>query len=226
MKILSFVSLLFLASLSSCIFVGGNNGISWSNQQVRGSGIVLTQDRPVMAFQSIAVNNSANVTLRQSNEYRVVVRTDDNVMPYITTQVQNGQLVISNTVVGSLNPTFLEVEVSTPNLTNIVANGSGNIGCATPFSFINLEVSLNGSGIIYLRGTANRLQTVLLGSGSIRAFDLPAERIDTRLTGSGNIEVNALQDLYANISGSGNIYYIGSPRLQMNVSGSGKVIRR
>lgn len=72
----------------------------------------------------------------------------------------------------------------------------------------------------------NDFRAVLSGSGSIKSFDLSSQSAGVVLSGSGNVEVNAITDLAVTISGSGNVYYRGNPTINSNVSGSGKVLKR
>jgi hypothetical protein len=53
--------------------------------------------------------------------------------------------------------------------------------------------------------------------------DVPAEKAETHISGSGDIRVNLSQSLTARISGSGSVYYRGNPSVSTNISGSGTV---
>lgn len=61
---------------------------------VRGSGVLGTEERDVPAFSAIHVESSADVILKYGAERRVVASADDNVLPYLRTEVEGDALVV------------------------------------------------------------------------------------------------------------------------------------
>ena len=99
-------------------------------------------------------------------------------------------------------------------------------------STTKVNASISGSGKITLRGTANENDLSITGSGDIKAFSLPVLKSKADITGSGRIEISAIDTtvpsratVNAKISGSGSIYIKGNAIVESNVSGSGKVER-
>ncbi len=103
---------------------------------------------------------------------------------------------------------------------NIANQGSGNISL-NHLQSDRLTINSSGSGNIEVDGKTKSLSAKLLGSGSIKTFGLKTEDADTRITGSGNIEVSPSGNLDAQIIGSGNIFYKGNPAIRNNITGSG-----
>lgn len=58
----------------------------------------------------------------------------------------------------------------------------------------------------------------------INAFELTTERTSVVLSGSGNGEVSAIEELTVVLSGTGNVFYKGNPALDVTVAGVGDVI--
>jgi len=136
----------------------------------------------------------------------------------------------------------MEVYVTTPNLDGVKLSGSGII-TTDYFSSNNFMISISGSGFIdaavdaadvratisgsgklKLSGVADESVFDISGSGEIDSYDLSVITCRARISGSGDMWVNAEQNLHANISGSGNIFYFGNPNVESHISGSGNLI--
>lgn len=61
---------------------------------IRGSGIAATQRRTVPSFTAVDLAGSNAVTVSIGEKQAVVVRADDNVIDFVTTDVQRGTLVL------------------------------------------------------------------------------------------------------------------------------------
>ncbi|MEE8331486.1 MAG: DUF2807 domain-containing protein, partial [Acidimicrobiia bacterium] len=86
--------------------------------------------------------------------------------------------------------------------------------------------NISGSADIELVGAAESLSIVISGSGDIDASDLVTKTGSVRISGSGDILVNATDELDITISGSGKVEYIGSPIVNQTISGTGSVSQR
>lgn len=100
--------------------------------------------------------------------------------------------------------------------------GSGNL-LASGITAETLHCSLSSSGEIKVDGTAKELSCSIAGSGKIKAYGCKANDVKSSITGSGAIELYAIDQLSANVMGSGEISYKGNPSLQSNKKGSGKI---
>lgn len=65
-----------------------------NSQELKGSGRVITQTKDAKTFNSIEVSNSINVVMGNSIDGRIVIKADDNVMPYVKTRFEGLNLVI------------------------------------------------------------------------------------------------------------------------------------
>lgn len=106
-------------------------------------------------------------------------------------------------------------------ITNIIS-GSGDLIWNGKSGYV--ETNINGSGDFnWESGSADDYFVNITGSGGAYSFNAPVKNADIKISGSGNIEVNASDKLSVNITGSGNVYYKGHPSFSLNVTGSGKV---
>jgi len=228
--------LTFIAFMTtSCIVV--INGKS-----AQGSGNIITEEREVSAFNKIHLKGSGKVFLTPGEKQTLVIKTDDNIMPLIETDVSGNKLSISD---GNhhLRPTSFEVYITLENLEGVRISGdiigTGRFVTDTFYAEISgsgdvdLEVEtgklaskISGSGAIRLAGKAEGYTVSISGSGEINAFDVEAKNVTVKISGSGDCRVHAVESLDTKISGSGDVYYKGRPRINTKISGSGSLINR
>lgn len=102
-------------------------------------------------------------------------------------------------------------------------SGSANM-VANNIQVDNIECSIDGSGSITLKdGTAKEGKYSIVSSGDIHAFGLAVPQLNCSVTGNGLAEVNATDNLKANVVGKGNIRYKGPTAVQQRVIGKGTV---
>jgi hypothetical protein len=77
-----------------------------------------------------------------------------------------------------------------------------------------------------LNGSANQFTCSIAGSGNINGYDLKAETAIVKIAGSGNVKVNATDEINASIAGSGNVYYTGNPKQNVKSAGSGSIKKK
>jgi hypothetical protein len=199
--------------------IGGASGST-----SEGSGVPATQTREVAAFRSVELAGSNNVVVRVGETQSVVVRADANLVDRVTTEVQSGNLVITNTPGSLTTKSPMSVEVALPTLTGLALTGSGNI-VVDGIDAESLEVSLPGSGTITGSGSATRLDVTVGGAGTVQLTRLAADVVRAGVSGSGSIFVTATRSLDASVSGSGAILYAGNPRqVTKSVTGTGAII--
>lgn len=222
----------------SCIVI---NGDGFGGERIHGSGKVISEEREVPAFDQIHLKGPGKVILTRAAIHNVLVKTDDNIMPHIRTEVDNGKLIISQER-KNIRPTVLTLHITVADLEGVAIAGSGDITGNEEFnsdsfyadiagsgdisvsvSAERMESNISGSGSIYLSGSTNSYYATITGSGDVDAFELRASESSVVITGSGNCRVNVTDKLKAKITGSGDVLYKGHPEISQSITGSGKV---
>ena len=197
---------------------------STGSSPTQGSGTAATQTRRVPAFGDIELAGSNNVTVRLGDKRSVVVHGDDNLLRLVTTEVQDGALVIGNT--GNFTTAApMSVAVTVPALDALTLSGSGTM-VAENVRSPQLDATISGSGSLRATGTADRLNVTLAGSGDAQLDGLAALEVRAAVQGSGRIVVHATNLLDALVSGTGAILYSGNPgTVATSVTGTGTIAR-
>ncbi|MBK6282299.1 MAG: DUF2807 domain-containing protein [Draconibacterium sp.] len=233
-KQFSFFTLLLFAA-TSCI----------AEFNIRGNGVEATEERAVSMFNKIKSSGDFDIQIINGDELEVLVTAEENILPYIGTSVSNNTLQIDIQGMHNVrNRLPMRVLITVPQLVSVKQSGSGSI-TADYFSGDEMEFSLSGSGSIsadvdadlvvasisgsgwiIITGDSNESELNISGSGNIDSSELTVDNCNAHISGSGNMQVNALKLITAKISGSGNVYYTGNPVTETNISGSGKLVHR
>lgn len=212
--------------------------------RVTGSGTLITESREVNHFDRLVLNGIGEVVITQGEEESLTVETDDNILPYITTEVRWGTLYLEYDAekVKRIAPTQLHFTVQLTDLEGLQLAGSGRMTAATIntdhldiemdgsgsvqidlLTTEKVEVEMDGTGKVELAGKATDQEIAISGSGKYHAGDVQSKTVEISINGSGDAVVWTTEALEGNINGSGSIKYYGSPSVDIFRAGSGKV---
>jgi len=194
-----------------------------ANNFINGSGKNTRTTRKTANYRRIVIDGAFAATYHRDASYSLVLSGDDNIVPWITTSVNNGTLLIT-TEKSYSSQSPLTVTITSPVLETIAVDGSTtlHLNDVRGNTFI---INVNGSSEVSANGRVANLRITLSGSGEAGIKDLIADNIDVYLNGSGNITVTAKKKLTANISGAGDIVFYGDPEtINKQVTGVGDII--
>ena len=193
-------------------------------QAIAGSGVTAKDTRELEPFHSIEYVGSGDVTVTCGGEPGLVLTTDDNLVAYIKTEVNDGVLEIwpEKNLRPTVGPTFA---ITTDQLKKVEVTGSGKFN-VRDLDVPVFEYSVAGSGKLTASGKAQKLDIEIAGSGKFEVEDLVADDVSIEIAGSGRGIVHANDKLNVEIAGSGKVEYVGSPQVKQSIAGSGKVIQR
>ncbi|HSG78048.1 MAG TPA: head GIN domain-containing protein [Acidimicrobiia bacterium] len=230
-------------TLALLVVVGGC--VDDESDTIEGSGTVATETRAVGEFDRISVEGFGRLDVEVGLQTSLSIAADDNVLPYLVTDVDGNTLRIRSRE----DTSFRNIEqpiftISTPLLAGVSISGSGEATVAglaadrfevsisgsgdltaADVQLVVLDVSISGSGNVRPSGVAETLSLSIAGSGHFRGADLVAAFADVDIGGSGNVVVHATESLDISIGGSGGVTYLGDPALTQSIGGSGDISR-
>jgi hypothetical protein len=233
-KLYQLLIVFYFACFVSCIDMG---------KRVNGNGRVTTETRSVNSTSRIRMLGSMDVII-DDGPSAVKVEADENIIPYIITDVHDGWLEIRTENHVSLNThNGIKVYVSTPSLEGIVLSGSGNVNGTKQFFSSNkadfkvsgsgdikcdinapqVNASITGSGNINLGGETRDVDVHITGGGDFDGTNLKAENARVNITGSGDVNLFADASLNVRVTGSGSVKYKGNAAVSQKIIGSGSV---
>ena len=238
---------LFLTSIILTLALSVNAQSWWKSKRVKGNGNVITETRSTSDYDGISVGGSFDVILVKGKEGKITLKGEENILPYIETEIKGNTLKIQFKKNVNVRTTRrLTVTVTFEDIEKLSLGGSGNVSSTDLIKSDNLKVSIGGSGNIEaevdaenlkasiagsgnirLTGNAGELKCSIAGSGDIKAYGLQTDTTRASIAGSGSVRVSVKTRIKASIAGSGSVYYKGKPAyVDTNSAGSGSVISK
>ena len=217
--------------------------------RIKGNGNVQTEVRNVASFDGVALNSVVDVEVIPGDfNQKIEVIAESNLIPYITTEVKNNQLIVSVQKGKSISSTArngLKVRIKTNKIRSVSIAGSGDFTSKGKNNVSDLSISIAGSGDVEmnttsnkvsvsiagsgdvdLKGNAQQLAISIVGSGDVDADELKTSSVSVSVNGSGDSEVWAVDKLNVVIGGSGDVFYKGNPEITKVDNGSGSVSKK
>lgn len=227
-------------ALSACGFTGFTF--------VTGSGNVGSESREVSNFDAVTLEGSGDLIVTQGNQESLKIEAEENLIPYIRTEVRGHTLHIFIDHTNSLSIDAnrpMRYYVSMKDVTGLTLSGSGTI-TSDNINTKNLDINLSGSGDVeidklkadsltidlsgsgkcVLNGEVASQNMNISGSGKCDASELKGKDVDIDISGSGKAMVAATNTLNVTITGSGDITYSGNPKISQTITGSGKLVAK
>lgn len=211
-------------------FTSCKHNINFGNG-IDGSGNIITEKRNInQQFTKISVSTGVNVIVEQGSPAEVEVETDDNLIEYIITKVENGTLIVK--IDGNIDMmTTINVRVKTEVISSLESSSGSSITSKNKLqgtsitlksssgSEINTELeyetvsceSTSGSEI-KASGKALRLETRSSSGSEIDAANLAANEVYAQSTSGSSTVVKPIVKLDAKASSGSSIDYVQEPK--------------
>lgn len=217
-----------------------------AQKKVKGNDKITSITRTTPDYDTVNFSGSFDYILVSGKEGKITIEGEENLLPYIITEVKNGNLTIKtkkNTNLQISKNQTIKITVPFEEITAATLFGSGDLWnentIVTPHfqvsvtgsgdAKLELEVThtdarVTGSGTMLLKGKTNTLKANVNGSGDFKGYDLNANDVDVSVTGSSDAKINCHGHLKARVTGSGDIKYKGNPKTEdTRVMGSGRI---
>lgn len=214
---------------------------------VNGSGDIITEERDVSGFDRVSLVGFGDVIIEVGDEESLTITTDDNIMPYIHSEVRNNTLVLEFDDRGfsrNYRPTDgITFNVTVTELERVDISGAGkmvvgeleterfvvnNSGAASveieDLTADEVVITQSGAGTVIIAGEVKGQELSHSGAGSYLAGELESETAILEVSGVGTATVWATESLDISISGMGNVIYYGDPRISSEISGLGNLV--
>lgn len=206
---------------------------------VIGSGNVVAESRSVGGFDGVDLDGVGNVELQPAAVESLTIEADDNLLPFLRSEVVGGVLVLSTRPGMNLRPSRpIRYLVTARQMLSARLSGVGEIVCvglATPrltlqstgvgtlrFTRLNaqrLDVTSSGEGQVVTSGGVDRQRVLLSGVVEYHARGLRTAETEIELGGLATATVRVRDRLTAHLGGQGCLYYLGDPVLEVTGEG-------
>ena len=192
---------------------------------IRGSGTRKTEKKELPAFKAIETGGAFDVEVTCQKPQSVEIEADDNLLPLLETDVSDGVLHVGMKQ-NYHSRKLIALRIAVPDLNRITISGAGTAR-VTGVKNENFVINSTGAAKIEAKGETKAVEIRNSGAGLIDAHELRSSKAEVNLSGAGQAEVYASEQLDVTISGVGRVTYSGQPKvINKNISGIGSVSAR
>jgi hypothetical protein len=188
------------------------------------AGPTRSETRTVAPFDRIEVDGRTNLTVRAGSPQTLSLRGGERVLENLETTVSDGTLRFDPQDDGLNDDHDVDVTITLPRLRAVEAGGAGSIDL-TNLDSETLELRNTGASDFTASGRVGTLTATVEGAGELDLGDLEARKATVHITGIGDADVHATEELEAVITGVGDIEYRGNPTLRSDDEGVGEIRR-
>jgi hypothetical protein len=204
------------AAALAALFACGDDGVTTTttptpNGAIVGSGLIVSQSRPVSGFTAVTVEGPLRLVLEQAGSESLEVTADDNVLRVVQSEVRGGTLFLGfapNTSLTRAAPIVCRVTMI--DVRDVDASGAARLdmsGIATR----QLGVRLSGATFGSASGSVEQLALQVAGASRWTAAGLRSGSVTANVSGVSYGLVRASDRLVANVSGVSVLEYYGDP---------------
>jgi hypothetical protein len=191
-----------------------------------GSGRLITEDRPVNGFTSIAVSGAVRAVVTVGGAESLQITAEDNIAPVVEAVVAAGRLTIGIRpgTPGIRSSLGVVCRIGARTVRDIEMSAAGRIE-VDGIEASELGIRLSGAASFSGSGSVERLRMDLSGASRFTAPLLRARAADSTLGGASSALVRVVDALTVHASGASVFEYLGDPAVQTDASGA-SVVRR
>jgi hypothetical protein len=203
--------------------------------EVQGSGNVVAREFPVSSFMRLHLSVQGDVVLVQSDDEKVVIEADDNLLNIF--EVVNSGRTLYVTYSNKLRiPVFTKLKItvylrqidtlytasqgdlttdgalvfSTPLDVNIQSQGNTKLTLKAP----SIDLSTSSQGDVELSGECSEANIKTQSQGNLNCKNLKAQDVTLRNMSQGNAEIYAENSVSIKHMGQGYVHYYGPGKLK------------
>lgn len=230
-------TLLLALTLGACSITFPTVGVT------QGSGTLKTETRSVSGFTSVVLSGIGTLNIQQTGIEALSIKTDDNLLPLLTSTVNGGVLTLGVKPVNNPRPTSgITWNLTVKSLTGITLSGAGTINVqnlsATSLTALvsgagtinvqnlnttSLTALVSGAGTLTISGSAPSQTVTVSGVGNYKGRDFATANTTVTISGTGSAIVAASATLNATVSGAGSVTYYGTPQVTKTITGVGSI---
>ncbi|MBP6731388.1 MAG: DUF2807 domain-containing protein [Chitinophagales bacterium] len=197
---------------------------------IQGSGNIISKEFEISSFMRLHIGVQGNAELIQSDDEKVVVECDDNLLDTFEVVNSGSTLyILSDTKIRTPAYTHCLVKVYYRQMDTLVNSCNGNLNITQPLTLttpLELKLQANGNttlqlnvpalklknqsnGNVTLSGKCGDLDIKNQANGNLNCRDLMADVVSLKNLANGNVDVRSQQNISIYHLGNGYVHYYG-----------------
>jgi hypothetical protein len=237
------VGLLILMLLTITVFAGVAR-YHYNTDRVSGDGNSVSQAREVSKFSGVRVKGKIKLYLTQGTGTRLEIKADQNLMPLISTKVEDGILTIDADHTIDRNA-VLEARLTTDAISSLemseeavvettnelkgeelrLAGSSGSSG-SIALQYTNLSGDFSSGANIKLSGNVEKATLETSAGARMEGGNLTAKKCAVNGSAGSFATIQVTEELTADVNSGSVLQYSGNPSVKSINATSGGAIQR
>lgn len=197
--------------------------------KLKGNGKIVIENRQsAMQFSEVVVNTCIHLTISDRKDGDILVRTDENIMPYVKMEVRNGvfRAWLDNTT--SREMENVRIDIDMPNngkIREIEAYAASSVNVIPLLEAGEVELSASGASAIVVNTHCHSLDITLSGASSAKV-STTADELEISASGASKVNLLAAKCTSCDIDIAGASKVSGNlitDRCDIEASGASKV---
>lgn len=189
------------------------------------TGAEATETRDVSGFSAVEMASVGILMIEQAGRESLTVTAEPDVLPLLTSEVENGRLRLGVADGAELRTgTTIVYRLTVVALDEIVGTGVAHVELSG-IEGHELRVHLDGVSRLIAEGQVDSQDVVIGGTSRYEAEGLSSRAARIAVSGMGFAAVRVSERLEVSVNDLGLVEYYGDPLVSAEVSGSGRVLR-
>lgn len=185
---------------------------------VVGSGQVQSEKRDFPKFTAVNASGAMTLEIIAQKEQSIEIETDDNILPFIRTEVRGNTLHIEREGrFAGRSKVIVRISVNEINGLDLSGASQATVNNVKTNKF---DLQTSGASKINISGEVQDLELDASGASKINAENLKTVKVRADVSGASKAEVFVTDTLNADASGASKIIFSGEPKT-VNKSASG-----
>lgn len=201
---------------------------------------------PLSSFDKLDMGSAFNIMVKQSNEFRVSARGQQDDIEDLIAKVENGELKIYFQHTDSRNwknRKTIYIDIEMPDLKSAEFSGaskskvfgfhsdvlnitvSGASSSTFDLDAKNLNADCSGASSMVLIGKGQKANFEVSGASNINALDFDIDTANVSASGASSSKLNVGKSLTVDASGASSVKYVGDASVRAKTSGASSVKR-
>lgn len=219
-------SMLQALSLNKALHWGPDKALSWTyssdgrHHSTGENGPVVSRDFPWSSEESLEIYDIADITYVQGPVAKLTLEAPAAVLDHI--RVENGRIEREG---GHDWHGTLKVTLTAPHVHKFNLGGVPALRISQ-FNQDDLDITLDGMGMVSGTGRAKNLKLDISGTGSVDLADMQIDAAKVELAGTGKAKIGPVTSADIDVTGLGEVELTRMPAsLRSDVSGLGRIIQ-
>ncbi|HNX06579.1 MAG TPA: head GIN domain-containing protein [Bacteroidales bacterium] len=224
----------FICSITSCM----------DNLPVKGNGAIIKKEIQLTEFDKIELDGIFKVILKQGDQAKLEVETDENLLDCLRADVSNSTLKIK--LKKPVHSTHgINIYVTFNKISNIAVAGhtyaissdklnfdrldvavSGTSKMIAEINAVSLNMEASGNSSVIFSGNVFSADITASGTANFDAANMNIDDLDLSASGNAAAIVNVITTFDVSASGNAKVLYKGTPEMEESVSGSASVNKK